>query len=276
MGIARIGLATMVAVFMMAAPAESQVPQPILTYADLADLALTAPVAAHVRVTRAVRLKRKQAPDVGPDKTRFYVEADVISLIKGPGGIPASVTYLVDMPNDERGRPPRMAKKSEYLLSAATVTGRPGELRLAAADGQIPWSAATGDRLRQILNEASRADAAPRITGIGRAFHVTGTLPGESETQIFLQTAEQRPVSLSILRRPGEQPRWSVALSEIVDDAATAPSRDTLLWYRLACALPRSLPRQSFAGAEADHVNAIRADYLMVLHQLGPCARSRS
>lgn len=258
------------------ASAESQVAQPSLTYADLADLALPAPVAAHVRVTRAVRLKGDNAANVAAGMTRFYVEADIVSLIKGPSGLPAKVSYLVDLPRDAAGKPARMVKKSEYLLTAETVAGRPGELRLAAPDAQIPWTIAAGDRVRQLLNEAQRSDAPPRITGIGRAFHVAGTLPGESETQIFLQTAEQRPVSLSILRRPGEQPHWSVALSEIVDDGAAAPRKDTLLWYRLACTLPQTLPRQTFAGAEADEVSAIQADYRLVLHQLGPCARNRA
>ena len=68
---------------------------------------------------------------------------------------------------------------------------------------------------------------------IGNAFHVAGSLPGEGETQMFLTTADARPVSLSILRRPGEQPRWAVALAEIVDEAAGPPQRDTFLWYRL-------------------------------------------
>ena len=33
----------------------------------------------------------------------------------------------------------------------------------------------------------------------------------------------------------------AISLSEIVDDSAGPPQRDTLLWYRLACALPRAL-----------------------------------
>ena len=129
------------------------------------------------------------------------------------------------------------------------------ELRLVAPDAQIPYTAAAAETLRAILREASAADAPPRITGIGRAFHVPGSLPGESETQIFLQTADNRPISLNVLRRPGEQPRWSVALSEIVDDAAAPPQPNSLLWYRLACTLPARLPadalRESGAGGSA-------------------------
>lgn len=259
------------------APGESQMTAApsFLTYADIADLAVPAPVAAHVRISRAVRLKDAKAGNVPAGKTRFYVEADTISLIRGVGALPPKVSYLVDLANDAKGRPVKIGRKSEYLLLASTVGGRPGELRLAAADAQLPWSPALGDRVRGILAEAARPDAAPQITGIGRAFNVPGTLPGESETQIFLQTADARPVSLSVLRRPGEQPLWSVALSEIVDDAATAPRRDSLLWYRLACALPATLPNQSLTGTDAAQSSAIRADYRFVLAQLGPCARNR-
>lgn len=245
------------------------------TYADLADLALPAPVAAHVRIGRAVALDKERAAAVPPGKTRFYVEAEVVSLIRGARGVPAEVSYLVDLPNDARGRAPRLRRKEEFILLAAPVAGRPGELRLVAPDAQLPYTAARAGQLRAILAEAARADAPPRITGIGRAFHVPGSIQGESETQIFFQTADRRPVSLTVLRRPGETPRWAVALSEIVDDAAAAPAPQSLLWYRLACTLPPALPRQSLAEADPAHAGAIRADYRLVLEGLGPCARNR-
>ena len=105
------------------------------------------------------------------------------------------------------------------------MAGRAAELRLAARDAQLPFSPEAAARLRAILREASAPGAPPRITGIGRAFHVPGSLPGESETQIFLQTADNRPISLNVLRRPGEQPRWSVALGEMVDEAAAIAAR---------------------------------------------------
>jgi hypothetical protein len=158
---------------------------------------------------------------------------------------------------------------------AQTVPGRPGELRLVAPDAQLSFTPALAEQLRSILREASAAAAPPRITGIGKAFHVRGSLPGESETQIFLQTADERPVSLSVIRRPGETPRWAVALSEIVDDAALPPQQNSLLWYRLACSLPRAIPAQSLADAEPGEAAAIQADYRLVMAGLGSCARSR-
>jgi hypothetical protein len=245
------------------------------TYADLADLSLSAPVAAHVRLRRAVSLKPAEAGNVPSGKSRFYVEADVLSLIKGAGGLPARVSYLADLPLGPGGRPGKPVKGSEYVILAAPVVGRPGELRLVASDAQLPFAPDRAAVLRAILREASGPDAAPRITGIGKAFHVPGSLPGESETQVFLQTEDGRPVSLSVLRRPGETPRWAFALGEMVDDAAAPPKPDSLLWYRLACTLPAALPSQSLAEAEQEQRAAIEADYRLVIEQLGRCRRSR-
>jgi hypothetical protein len=259
-----------------ALPAQGQdLPQsPPLSYADLADLA-AAPVAAHVRVRRADALGAREAPSVRPGFRRFLIEADVVALIRGAGGIPARVSYLIDLPADSRGRPPRIGRRAEYLVLAQRVPNRPAELRLAAPDAQIPYSEAAAGTLRAILRESGAAGAAPRITGIGRAFHVPGSLPGESETQIFLQTADNRPISLNVLRRPGETPRWSAALSEIVDDAAAPPAPDTFLWYRLACTLPARLPAEALREADAAEARAIQADYRVIMDGLGPCARTR-
>jgi hypothetical protein len=250
-------------------------PTQALSYADAADLALAAPVAAHVRVARAVALRARDAAGVAAGRRRFYVEGDVVSLIRSPGPLPARVAWLVDLPDDSRGRAARLPRRTELLLLAAPVPARPSELRLIAPDAQLPYTQAAAERLRAILREATGSDAPPRITAIGRAFHVAGAVAGESETQIFLQTETGRPVSLSVLRRPGEQPRWAMSLAEIVDENAQAPRPETLLWYRLACGLPRSLPAQSLGEATREEAGAIAADYRLVLDSLGPCLRTR-
>jgi hypothetical protein len=270
--------ASALAVFLAAAaPADSQVlPAPAPTYADLADLGLAAPIAAHVRVARSTALKPEAAPGVQPGFVRLLVEAQVVSLIRAPEGLMSRISYVVDLPRDGKARAPKLKKGTEFLILAAPVPGRPGEVRLAAPDAQIAYAPQQAETLRSILREASGRDAAPRISGIGRAFHVPGAIRGESETQIFLLTADNRPVSLNVLRRPGETPLWSVALSEIVDDAAGPPARDTLLWYRLACTLPRALPPQSLAEADAQGRAAIQADYRLILERLGPCTRTRA
>jgi hypothetical protein len=260
----------------LAVPAESQAPAPAPapTYADLADLALAAPVAAQVRVAQSVAVKPERAQGLRPGFTRFFVQADLVSLIRSPQTLPTRLAWLVDLPHDAKGKAARPRKGSEYLLLAAPVAGRPGELRLVAPDAQIPATAERAATLRLIVREASSASPPPRIAGIGRAFHVPGAIRGESETQIFLLTAGGTPVSLTVLRRPGQTPAWAVALSEIVDEAAEPPAPGTLLWYRLACGLPRTLPSQSLAEAGDDRA-AIEADYRLVLERLGPCGRTR-
>jgi hypothetical protein len=273
----KFGIAAALGIAALSTPLESQAPAPpsTLTYADLADLALEAPVAAHVRIADSARLKPAEAPGLRAGRTRFYVQADVVSLIRGAAGLPARVSYLADLPNDAAGKPPKLRRKAEYIVLAARVRGRPAELRLVGVDAQLPYTAADATRLRSILREGTRSGAAPAIVGIGKAFHVPGSLPGESETQIFLLAEDQRPVSLTVLRRPGETPVWAVSLTEIVDNAAAPPAPNSLLWYRLACALPRTLPAQSVAEASPDEAAAIKADYGLVLARLGPCARNR-
>jgi hypothetical protein len=271
-----VNAAAALAALALAVPAESQAPAspaPKLSYADLADLGLAAPIVAHVRIAGATRLKAAEAPGLAAGRTRFYVQAETVSLIRGPGGLASRVAYLVDLP-DEGGRPAKLRKGSEHLLFAQPVANRPNELRLIGPTGQLAFAPADAERLRTILREAAAPAAAPKIVGIGKAFHVPGSLPGESETQIFLLTADNRPVSLSVVRRPGEAPKWAVALTEIVDEAAAPPARDSLLWYRLACSLPRVLPHQSLADAEPDQATAIGSDYRVVLAALGPCTRS--
>ena len=257
-------------------PSETAVPdgsQP--GYADLADLVLASPVIADATIRSATRIKGAEAAGLAPGLTRFYVEADVAALIRGAAGLPPRVGYLVDVAPDARGRVPKL-KKARVLIFARTVPGSPDQLQLSAPDAQLAWTPSLDARVREIGRAALAADAPPAITGVASAFHVAGSLPGEGETQLFLRTADQRPVSLSILRRPGERPRWSVALGEIVDEGAGPPARDTLLWYRLACDLPAALPAESVASLEPADAAIAQEDYRFVIESLGPCGRKRA
>lgn len=243
-------------------------------YADLADLVLAAPVIADAAIRSTARIKGAEAAGVAPDRTRLYLEVDVTALIRGTGGLPPRIGYLLDVATDARGRVPKL-KNARVLIFARPVSGTTDQVQLIAPDAQLDWTPALDARTRQIARDVLASDAPPVITGIGNAFHVPGALPGEGETQVFLTTADQRPVSLSILRRPGEPPRWAVALSEIVDEAAGPPARDTLLWYRLACALPPALPDKSTASLEPADADLAREDYRFVLSALGACGRMR-
>ncbi|WP_343518273.1 hypothetical protein [Sphingomonas sp.] len=255
-------------------PAEAQTAAPsaavVPGYAEIADLVLASPVLLDAQVRSAVRIKGAEAANVAPGRMRFYVEADVLALIRAPGAMPTRVGYVVDVPLDARGKAPKLNKR-RVLLFARPVSGQAAMVQLTTLDSQRDWSAELDARVRGVVREVVASGAPPAVSGLGNAFHVPGTLPGEGETQIFVQTATGAPISLSILRRPGEQRRWAVALGEIVDDAAAAPPRDTLLWYRLACGLPRALPAASTANEEPANAAIAREDYAFVLQQLGAC-----
>lgn len=241
-------------------------------YAQIADRVIGAPAILDAQIRSATRIKGPEAANVAPGHQRFYVEADVLALIRADAPLPTRLGYVVDVPLDARGRAPKLNKR-RVLLFARPVTGQATMIQLTTLDGQRDWNAELDALVRRIARDVVAPDAPPAITGLGNAFHVPGSLPGEGETQIFVQTANGAPISLSILRRPGEQKRWAVALGEIVDDAAAAPQRDTLLWYRLACGLPRALPATSLADEDPANIAAAREDYRFVLEQLGPCRR---
>ena len=271
------------AVLSLSAPLFAQVPQTTefagvvgqgapagLSYPDFADLVVGSPLIIDATIRSATRIKGAEAAGVAPDHARFYVEGDVGTLVRGSGAIPARVGWLVDVPLDARGRVPSL-KKERVLAFARPVAGRPDQVQLIATDAQRPWSPDAEALTRRIATEAASTDAPPIVTGVKSAFYVPGSLPGEGETQIFVRTKDDRPAAISVLRRPGEQPRWSIALSEVIDENATAPTRDTLLWYRLACFLPRTLPVAATSALQDSEAAHAREDYAFVIQQLGSC-----
>ena len=240
-------------------------------YVTLARLGTRAPIVARVKVSESIPVSPERAPGVTPQNVRLYIEAQVITLIRGREGIGESIRYLVDVPRDSRGKAPKY-KKRDFLIFARPVAGRPGEVQLIGDDAQIAWTPETDQRARAILREVVASDAPPDINGIREALHVPGNLQGEGETQIFLKTQNDAPVSISVLRRPGLAPQWAVSLSEIVDEAAKAPVRGTLLWYKLACFLPDQLPAEALLSADARANALARTDYQFVKRQLGACS----
>jgi hypothetical protein len=254
--------------FLPAAP----VPQALAwSYADTADVFATAPLVLRAKIVAATALKGASAT---PGTTRFFIEADAVALIRGAGGVAPRVRYLVDVAPDSRGRMPKL-KKLDVLLAAQPVAGRAGEIQLVAPDAQQRWTAPLDARVRSIVTAAVDPAAPPEVTGVASAFHVAGTVIGEGETQIFVATAGGAPVSLSILRRPGESPRWALALGEIVDESAAVPQRDTLAWYRLACFLPADLPVAAARELSTTDADIAREDYALVMRDLGACPRAR-
>jgi hypothetical protein len=242
------------------------------TYADLATLSDAAALVVRVQIRNATALKPERAPGLAPGFARLFVEANTLALIAGRSGVGAAVTYLVDVPLDARGKVPKL-KKREFLLFARAVTGRSGELQLIAPGAQLDYTPALEARVRPILTELYAAEVPPRITGVSDALAVPGTLTGESETQIFLATENRSPVSISVLRRPGQRAQWGVSWGEIIDSAARPPAPETLRWYRLACSLPAQLPSGANLARDPAERRLAAGDYAFVREALGPCER---
>jgi hypothetical protein len=250
-------------------PAATVAPAPTYRYADVADLALKAPLVIDATVRDAARIKGAEAAGVAPGFARFYVTVDVAALIRGPGAMPVRLGYLYDAKLNSDGEPPKL-RKGRFLLFARPLAATPDEIQLVANRGMLAWSPATDAQVRRIVRDVAAPDAPPAIVGIANAFHAAGSLPGEGETQIFLKTAGH-PISLGITRKQDATPVWTVSLSEVVDAALPPPQRDTFLWYRLACGLPRAIPDDILAGLDAADSAAVRDDYALVLSGLGPC-----
>ncbi len=240
------------------------------SYAEVADLAVEAATIIDARIRRASPVPADQAIGIPAHLVRFYVEAEVNGLLYGSDAVARRVGYLVDQPRLANGRAPRL-RGNRVLLFARPVV-QSNRLQLVNPGAQLPWNSGREAHARAIAAELVRG-APPRVTGIAQAFHVPGTVAGESETQIFLATASGDPVSLTVLRRPGADPVWAAAFGEIVDEAAGAPARGTLGWYRLACGLPASLPAAATAALAPAEARAAAADYAIVLRDVGACDR---
>ncbi|QZD90707.1 hypothetical protein K3148_04760 [Qipengyuania aurantiaca] len=244
-----------------------------LTYADLVGLAEAAPLVVRAEIRDQAALEPERSPGLAQGHVRLYIEARTKALIAGDVPLGEELRYLVDVPLTSKGKAPKL-KKTEVLLFARTVPGRPGELQLVGEGAQQIYSADLESRLRPVLTSLVAPDAPPRVTRVADALAVEGTLVGESETQLFLDTENDGPVSITVVRRPNQQPRWGVSWTEIVDQSARPPQAQTLAWYRLACTLPAQLPSEANLSRDPRARELAARDYAFVLEQLGSCQRS--
>ncbi len=249
-------------------------PLPTLAYADLADLADSAPLVARVQLRKLVRVEPERARGVRGGHGRFYIEGKTEALIAGSTPLGTDLRFLADLPLDAKGKPPKL-KKVSTVIFARPVAGRQGELQLVAPDALVGWDAGTDAQLRAILRELLGGNAPPKVTGVREAIFVPGNLAGEGETQLFLATAAGEPAAITVIRRPGAAPHWSVSFSEVLDAGGRPPPRETLAWYRLACFLPGTLPASAHVSPSVADRTQAAADYALVLSELGPCGRLR-
>ncbi|KPP94152.1 hypothetical protein SAMN04515621_1958 [Erythrobacter sp. HL-111] len=242
------------------------------TYADLVTLAEASELIIRARIRDQVTVPPERAPGLAPGFVRLYLEGEAQALLGGGSGVRESLAWLADVEPNAKGKPPKLAK-TEVLLFAESVAGRPGTIVLVDEAGQFAWTRQLEERVRGVLRELVAADAPPRVTGVADALSVRGNLAGESETQIFLETTGDSPASISVLRRPGQPPAWGVSWGEIIDSAARRPEPDTLQWYRLACALPAELPSSANLARDPAARALAEEDYALVRAELGECGR---
>lgn len=254
------GLASILA----AATASAAIAAP--SYADLADLTLSAPAIVRATIANSERISDKESPGLTPGNARLLVTATVTASIIAPGAIPASLQWLWDAPLDPRGKTPK--PKGLAVLAWLAPPATDGKTRLIARNAQLPWDAATEAQVRSIATEA-RSGSVPIVTGVTNGFRADGTVAGESESQFFLSTAAGNNLTLVVTAKPGEPRRVAVARGDVIDESAARVLPATLLQYRLACALPAVLP----ANAGGDDA-ALAADWTAALVAIGPCGRS--
>lgn len=247
---------------------------PVEGFSDLADLTLGAPVILRANLTKVERLSAKDAPDIAQGRARLLIQATVQAAIVAPTAIAPRVNYLWEVPTDARGKVPKL-KGAAVLLFARPVPGREDQLIPTGPSAQINATPSAEATIRRIIAE-NREPAVRdlRITGVTSAFHVAGSIAGEAETQIFLATATQRPVSLVVLSRPGQPKSFTFATGDVIDEAAAVIPANTMLWYRLACTLPPTLPPGTARELSTGDRAAAATDYRFVINSLGPCGRT--
>ena len=244
-----------------------------LSYADVADMVTLSDLVIVARIKKLKGVRSESGKATEKEKRYLLANARVDSLIRGDKGVPPIVDFLAVQNDGTDGSPFRL-RKGEKVIIFARNGSKPGEVQLVSRYSVMPMTEELDIMSRAIATEAARVGAPPRILSVGDAFHIAGTIAGEGETQIFLKTETGAPVSLSIIHRPGQPARWGVSLGEIIDDTAVPPKRNTLLWYRLACGLPDSLPYAATADLAPSDAKAAARDYGFVLESLGSCGRT--
>lgn len=253
---------------------QAPLPEPAVSYADLADLADSSPLVLRAQVRKMRVVEAARAPGLRPGFGRFLVTARPRALLWGPGLNAGDLTYLADVPLNAKGKPPKLVK-TDVLVFARAVPNRPGELQLVAPDAQVPWGPQAEARLRAILTELASPERPPHVIGVREAIHVPGNLAGEGETQLFLATRDNSAAAITVSHVPGRQPTWTHSFSEVAG-SAPPPARETLAWYRLACFLPGELPRAADISDRPQNRARAQADWRLVMRDLGECTRLRN
>lgn len=235
------------------------------SYVALVDLSLAAPVIVRATVTRSRRISTSASPGLAAGQLRLLITATVQAALVAPGTVPQSLTWLQDVLPDSRGRAPDL--KGQDVIAWLQTPSPIGQTALISGNASQPWSAPLEAQVRAIATEI-QAGNTPIITGVSNGFRVPGTIAGESESQFFLTTEDNRPLTMVVLDRPGQLRQIQIASTDIIDESATSVMPNTLLWYRMACALSARLPATA-GGAD----QLLAAAWASAIASLGSCDR---
>jgi hypothetical protein len=244
---------------------------PVPSWTDWADLSLASPIVLRVKVADVDRLSKRDAPDVPAGEVRAIVRAALVAAIRAPGVLPAEAAWRWQGPADARGRAP-IPEGADLLVFAEPLSGganpavQPLKL-IGGTGGHQPWSAEGEAIVRDVLKQALVRGARPMlVTGVKDAYRTEGDVPGQSESQFFLEASDGQPLTLLVTRKPDAEPEVRAAIGDLVDRARPVQPR-TLLWRGLACGMPDKLPRELAANA------GLATDYALARRQIGDCGR---
>jgi hypothetical protein len=250
-------------------------PLPPPTYAELARLTVENPVVVRAEVRRqsVAKVAAGEAP-LPPGHIRLLLQARVTGVLAAAAAVPETITIIWQGPSLAKGKAPRFVKRQGlFFLSAAR--DRDDLFGLASAANILPSDAVLESRVKSIAAEARGPQYRDlRLTGISEAFSQPDEPPYARRTVFFLTTRSGKPVSL-YLRAHGDDPQRDLVLFTTSDFIANvAPVQpETLAWFFLACALPRTLPPAVLAAqpSEAD-ASYLAADFERVFAKLGTCS----
>jgi len=254
-------------------PSNNLLNQQEASYDDVMNITLESKLSVDVIIKKVKRLPPTQTINVASNKQRILITAEVQSLIRGTNHLNREIKFLFDAPIDSRGKIPKL-KKQRIFAFGFHVANRPDFIRLAHKSSILLYSANKAALVRSITKEVLENDAPQKITGVSSAFHSAGTIIGDGETQIFLDTEFGQPMAISVVSKRRESKRWSVSTSEVIDINASEPIRNSLLGYRIACNLPKAIKP---AVIETNDTIAIRKtieDYNFIQAAIGPCQRN--
>lgn len=254
-------------------PIKNSLGQNQVSYDDMMAIIIDSNLVVDIIVRKVKKLPPSQSIGAPIGKERLLITANVQSLIRADRGINSEIKFLYDAPVNSRGKIPKL-KKQRFFAFGRNVANRPDFIKLTYTDSILPYDAQMDLMIRSAITEVIAPNAAQKITGISSAFHSPGTIIGEGETQIFLNTEFRQPMALSVVSTGNQSRSWSLSTSEVIDINATEPRRSSLLGHRLACSLPQNIEPSKIESSDPRDSRKAADDYNFVKNAIGPCVRN--